>query len=260
MLLHKSSSPQSSSAFQRSQSTDFENLRSARSLVRKVIEDSLLKLQEEPSKHTRSIRWELGACWVQHLQNQASGKNESKKTEEPKLEPAVKGLGKQGALLKDIKKKTDGRINKTEQGKQVPADNNLDMNEKSDATDQKELEKRDEEMEELWKKLISESAYLRLKELETGLHLKVCLLLLWITRFDQYYFLKTSIFLVFQCSSRFYPYMLIKLGSLSITFFHCNCLFVWQSPDELIEMAHKYYADTALPKLVSSLLPSFHFP
>lgn len=54
--------------------------------------------------------------------------------------------------------------------------------------------------------------------------------------------------------------MLIKLGSLSITFFHCNCLFVWQSPDELIEMAHKYYADTALPKLVSSLLPSFHFP
>lgn len=111
--------------------------------------------------------------------------NESKKTEEPKLEPAVKGLGKQGALLKDIKKKTDGRINKTEQGKQVPADNNLDMNKKSDATDQKELEKRDEEMEELWKKLISESAYLRLKESETGLHLKVCLLLLWITRFDQ---------------------------------------------------------------------------
>lgn len=193
MLLHKSSSPQSSSTFQRSQSTDFENLRSARFLVWKVIEDSLLKLQEEPSKHTRSIRWELGACWVQHLQNQASAKNESKKTEEPKLEPAVKGLGKQGALLKDIKKKTDGRINKTEHGKQVPADNNCET--KSDATDQKELEKQDEEMEELWKKLISESAYLRLKESETGLHLK--------------------------------------------------------SPDELIEMAHKYYADTALPKLVA---------
>lgn len=53
--------------------------------------------------------------------------------------------------------------------------------------------------------------------------------------------------------------MLIKLDSLSITFLHCNCLSVWQSPDELIEMAHKYYADTALPKLVSSLLPSLHF-
>lgn len=26
--------------------------------------------------------------------------------------------------------------------------------------------------------------------------------------------------------------------------------FPWQSPEELIDMAHKYYADTALPKLV----------
>ncbi|KAL0345953.1 UNVERIFIED_CONTAM: protein TSS [Sesamum radiatum] len=46
----------------------------------------------------------------------------------------------------------------------------------------------------MWRKLLPEAAYLRLKESETGLHLK--------------------------------------------------------SPDELIEMAHKYYADTALPKLV----------
>lgn len=27
-----------------------------------------------------------------------------------------------------------------------------------------------------------------------------------------------------------------------------------QSPDELMEMAHKYYVDTALPKLVSFLM------
>ncbi|KAJ0031429.1 hypothetical protein Pint_14324 [Pistacia integerrima] len=195
MLLHKSSSPQSTGTFQRSQSADFENLRSARSLVWKVMEDSLLKLQEEPSKHTRSIRWELGACWVQHLQNQASGKNDSKKTEEPKLEPAVKGLGKQGALLKDIKKKTDARISKTEKGKEFPADNSLDTNKNSDTLNQKELEKRDGETEKMWKNLLPEAAYLRLKESETGLHLK--------------------------------------------------------SPDELIEMAHKYYADTALPKLVA---------
>ncbi|XP_044463968.1 protein TSS-like [Mangifera indica] len=195
MLLHKSSSPQSTSTFQRSQSADFENLRSARSLVRKVMEGSLLKLQEEPSKDTRSIRWELGACWVQHLQNQASGKNDSKKTEEPKLEPAVKGLGKQGVLLKDIKKKTNAKISKTEQGKEFPADNSLETDKKSDTAHQKEQQKRDEEMENMWKNLLPEAAYLRLKESETGLHLK--------------------------------------------------------SPDELIEMAHKYYADTALPKLVA---------
>ncbi|KAJ4839776.1 hypothetical protein Tsubulata_026571 [Turnera subulata] len=170
-LLHRSSSPQPSSTTQRLQGGEFENLRSARSLVRKVLEESLLKLQEEPNRQTKSIRWELGACWIQHLQNQASGKTEGKKTEENKSEPAVKGLGKQGALLKEIKKKPDVRSGKAEEGKEVSVGSNLDLNKKLDS--QKELEKKDEEMEILWKKLVPEAAYLRLKESETGLHLKV---------------------------------------------------------------------------------------
>ncbi|KAK6273105.1 hypothetical protein POUND7_010188 [Theobroma cacao] len=193
LLLHKSSTPQSSA--QRSQSVDFENLHSARASVRKVLEDSLQKLQDEPSKNSTSIRWELGACWVQHLQNQASGKTESKKNEDVKPEPAVKGLGKQVALLKEIKKRTDIKGGKTEHSKEVSPGNNLDMNRKSEVRNQKELEKQDEEMQIMWKKLLPEAAYLRLKKSDTGLHLK--------------------------------------------------------SPDELIEMAHKYYADTALPKLVA---------
>ncbi|XP_010047052.2 protein TSS [Eucalyptus grandis] len=195
MLLHKSSSPQSSSTVLRTQSSDSENLRSARSLVRKVLRESLLKLQEEPTKCTRSIRWELGACWVQHLQNQASGKNDAKSTEEAKLEPAVKGLGKQGGLLKEIKKKTDVRTSNSELGKEAPISSNNDTDNKSNSINPKELEKQEEEKEIMWKRLLPEAAYLRLKESETGLHLK--------------------------------------------------------SPDELIEMAHKYYADTALPKLVA---------
>ncbi|THG02632.1 hypothetical protein TEA_020743 [Camellia sinensis var. sinensis] len=193
MLLHKSSTPQSSIVIQRLQSTDIEDLLSARSLVRRVLGESLLKLQGEISRHTSSIRWELGACWVQHLQNQASGKTESKKNEEAKVEPAVKGLGKQGGMLREIKRKTDDRNSKTEQAKEVSV-NSLDMNKKSDTTLQEEVEKQDEEKEMIWRKLLPEAAYLRLKESETGLHLKL--------------------------------------------------------PDELIEMAHKYYADTALPKLV----------
>ncbi|GAV77699.1 eIF3_p135 domain-containing protein/TPR_12 domain-containing protein [Cephalotus follicularis] len=195
MLLHKSSTPQSSYTVQRLQGADSENLCSSRSLVRKVLEDSLLKLQRESPKNTKSIRWELGACWVQHLQNQASGKTEPKKNEEVKQEPAVKGLGKQGVLLKEIKKKTDVKSSKTEQDKETFASTDLDMNKKSDTLTQKDLGKQDEEMESMWKKLLTESAYMRLKESETGLHLK--------------------------------------------------------APDELIEMAHKYYADTALPKLVA---------
>ncbi|XP_021750054.1 protein TSS-like [Chenopodium quinoa] len=194
MLLHKPLSPSSTSP-QRSQSTDQEELRSGRSLVRKVMADSISKLEAESTKTVKPIRWELGACWVQHLQNQASGKAESKKTEEAKVEPAVKGLGKQGVLQKEIKKRIDEKHNKNEHSKEVTAENGLDMSKKSDGSDQKELEKLAAERESLWKKLISEAAYLRLKESETGLHLK--------------------------------------------------------APDELIEMAHKYYADTALPKLVA---------
>ncbi|WCJ30165.1 Tetratricopeptide repeat (TPR)-like superfamily protein [Euphorbia peplus] len=190
MLLNKSSSSQSPSTVQRVQIGDSESSNSGRALVRKVLEESLLKLQEESGKQTKSIRWELGACWVQHLQNQASGKTESKKNEEIKPEPAVKGLGKQGALLKEIKKKLDVRSSKTEDGKDLSTS---DMKKKLD--NQKELEKKEEEMESMWKQLVHEAAYLRLKESETGLHLK--------------------------------------------------------SPSELIEMAHTYYADTALPKLVA---------
>lgn len=167
-LLHKSSTP--SSVAQRSPNADSEQIRVAKSLVRKVFEDSLKKLEIEPSRNSKPIRWELGACWVQHLQNQASSKSESKKTEDAKPEPAVKGLGKQGALLKEIKRKIDVKANKTEQGKE-------DTDNKSETKDQKELEKQNEEMEKMWKELVTETAYQRLKESETGFHLKVCLFL-----------------------------------------------------------------------------------
>ncbi|KAL7600744.1 hypothetical protein Lser_V15G23750 [Lactuca serriola] len=182
MLLHKSSS----TPIQRVQGADVEDLQSAKLLVRKVMEESLQKMQddeeEEDSRNLKSIRWELGACWMQHLQNQASGKSESKAKVEPKS--AVKGLGK--GLLKEIKKKSDDKSNKIEQ--------EITTNNKSD--DIEEMKKVDEEEKEImWRKLLPEEAYLRLKESDTGLHLK--------------------------------------------------------SPDELIQMAHKYYEDTALPKLVA---------
>lgn len=174
MLLHKSSTPQSSNTIQRNQSPDVENLRSARSLVRRIMEKSLLNLQEEPTKESKSIRWELGACWVQHLQNQATGKTEPKKSEESKPEPDVKGLGKQGGLLKELKKKIDSRNSKTEQGKDALTSNGVDMTNKSDAT-QQESERQDEEKEAMWRKLLPDAAYTRLKESKTGFHLKVCL-------------------------------------------------------------------------------------
>lgn len=158
MLLHMQSTPQSSGPIQKLQSADFEELRTTRSLVRKVLDESLSKLQVEASKETKLIRWELGACWVQHLQNQTSTKTDSKKTDEASVEPAVKGLGKTGGLLKEIKKKSEEKSRRNEQGKEIAV---------------KEVEKEDKEKETMWKNVVSEEAYLRLKESETGLHLKV---------------------------------------------------------------------------------------
>ncbi|KAF5200411.1 Tss-like protein [Thalictrum thalictroides] len=193
MLLRNSSSPHTSSGVQRLQNLEFEDLSSARALVRRVLEGSLLKLQSEDTSPKLSIRWELGACWVQHLQNQASGKSDSKKTEEAKVEPTVKGLGKHGGLLKEIKKKTDDKSTNIEQTKETLIVSGSDLYQKSNISDE-ELSKQNSEKENMVRKLLSEAAFLRLKESETGFHLK--------------------------------------------------------SPDELIEMAHMYYNDTALPKLV----------
>ncbi|KVH93684.1 Tetratricopeptide-like helical [Cynara cardunculus var. scolymus] len=169
ILLHTTSTPSASGAVQRVQGADVEESHSAKVLVRKVLEESLQKMQEEDSTNTKSIRWELGACWVQHLQNQTSGKSDSKTAAEAKVEPAVKGLGK--GLLKEIKKKTDDKSSKVEQ--EVATSNGPDTNSKSDDSGNREAAKLDEEKEMMWRKLLSEAAYLRLKESDTGLHLKV---------------------------------------------------------------------------------------
>ncbi|KAM3244563.1 hypothetical protein ACQJBY_056090 [Aegilops geniculata] len=134
MLLQKSC-VQSPGAVQRSQSSDPEENEATTNFVRKIITDSMQNLEAEAPRETRPIRWELGACWVQHLQNQTSEK----------------------------------------------ADDNTASTK--------------EDKEAILQKALTEAAFQRLKESETGLHAK--------------------------------------------------------SPDELIEMAYKYYDDTALPKLVA---------
>ncbi|XP_068647247.1 protein REDUCED CHLOROPLAST COVERAGE 2-like [Aristolochia californica] len=197
MVLHKSLTPESSASLPCSQDSDSEKLQSARLLVRKVLKGSIMKLEEEVTKPRKSIRWELGACWVQHLQNQALEKSEPKKSEEIKVEPTIKGLGKQGGLLKEIKKKINDKNIKSDIGRDRSA---YSESGKSNTTtpvvlDLKDQEKQAAEKEGILRKLLHEAAFVRLKESDTGLHLK--------------------------------------------------------SPDELIEMAHKYYAETALPKLVA---------
>ncbi|KAG6575607.1 Protein TSS, partial [Cucurbita argyrosperma subsp. sororia] len=154
-----------------------DDLEPSRVLVRKVIEESLSKLKEEPIGSEKPIRWELGSCWLQHLQKQDN--EPDSKSKAPENEPAVKGLGKQFKLLKKREKKP--RAVDTEKENRCMLD---DPNTKTETNGEEKLEN-----------LISKQALSRLKESGTGLHLKTA--------------------------------------------------------EELMAMAHKYYDETALPKLVT---------
>lgn len=187
MLLHKSCA-QSSGGVQRLQSFDPQDNETTQNFVRKILTDSLQKLESEAPMVTRPIRWELGACWVQHLQSQASEKIETKKSDETKDVPTVKGLGKQFGQLKEIKKKTYDKSGNGSYAKENSSPN-------TDNTHTDNTTSAKEDKEDVLQGLLPEAAFQRLKESETGLHAK--------------------------------------------------------SLDELIEMAHKYYDDVALPKLVA---------
>lgn len=129
-------------------------------MVRKVIKESLSKLEEEATTSKKSIRWELGSCWLQHLQKQESEPDSKSKSpgEVKESEPAVKGLGKQFKLLKKREKKQT-TVENEEEDKLCTNDR---PNTKTETNGEEDLEK-----------LISKQALSRLKESGTGLHLKV---------------------------------------------------------------------------------------
>lgn len=145
----------------------------SRCLIRSVIEQSLAKLEEEPAVSERSIRWELGSCWVQHLQKHETPADNSSKDckDENGTELAVKGLGKRFKLLKKREKKL------TMSGTDVKEGNDSRPSSINGGIDGGESNSEAE-----LKKLISKEAYLRLKETGTGLHLKVSWTLFSITK------------------------------------------------------------------------------
>lgn len=171
VLLQKSCKAESSVGGQQSPSLS-DDLKAAGSLVRKVFTDSLTQLQESPGISERSIRWELGSCWVQHLKKQETSTSNNSKDilEDDKLEPAVKGLGKQFELLKKIKRKKDTRSEESEVEKDTSSINSRDIKEMADSV---ELKNGECDSEGSLEKLLPKAAFMHLKESGTGLHEKV---------------------------------------------------------------------------------------
>lgn len=167
VLLHKPCIEESSGG--QSSHSSLDNSEASMRLVRQVIKESLTKLEEMPIASERSIRWELGACWLQHLQKQESPTDtDSKHSEEDtETEHAVKGLGKEFKFLKKRDKKES--VNSTsEKGENKTGPCRLNV-----GTNEGQHSNGDSYSENELKELISEEAFLRLKETGTGLHLKV---------------------------------------------------------------------------------------
>ncbi|KAI4329360.1 hypothetical protein L6164_021631 [Bauhinia variegata] len=188
LLLHKFGADPSEGS---SSVSNLDDLDSFRCLVRKVVKESLSKIEEEQIVSERSIRWELCSCWLQHLQKQETSTDKSKNKEDGnEVEQAVKGLGKQFKLLKRREKKPSS-LDRTEFREQTDARPGSG----NDGTDEAEANNEESKSPTELEKLLSKEAFLRLKESGTGIHLKTV--------------------------------------------------------DELLDMAHKYYDEVALSKLVT---------
>ncbi|CAA0816455.1 Tetratricopeptide repeat (TPR)-like superfamily protein [Striga hermonthica] len=156
--------------------------------VQKVIKDCLTRLENNTPTTESCFRWELGSCWLQHLQKQETPEvnNSGSPKDSNKAEPEVKGLGKQFKLLK----KRDKRIPTASEKDEEFHDESVDLNTENETGEMKTCSKNFELLNH-----VSEEAFLRLKETGLDLHTK--------------------------------------------------------SADELVKMAHEYYKDVALPKLVT---------
>ncbi|MQM15558.1 hypothetical protein Taro_048505 [Colocasia esculenta] len=182
LLLHKKQG-EHGRGLNHSQSLKYEDISSACAFIERVFNDSLARLETEKVDHDSFMRWELGACWIQHLQDQKSAdkdkkqmaeKDRKQKAEKLKNESKVEGLGKPLRSLRNSKKKKEsddkkdpstieksfGQVVGEAQGVQLHATGSPG-------------EAKDTENEQELKKLLSEAAFTRLKESETGLHQKV---------------------------------------------------------------------------------------
>ncbi|KAL1292751.1 hypothetical protein HN51_053310 [Arachis hypogaea] len=158
LLLHKHVDEPSEGTLSSPPNSD--DLDNSKQLVWKVIQDCLEKITQETGVSRRFFRWELGSCWMQHLQKQENSADSSSKNKDDikDVEQAVKGLGQQFKFLKRREKK----------------ESNLDGSDSSEQNDSNKVQQSNEESSssaEL-EKLLSNDAFLRLKESGTGLHLK----------------------------------------------------------------------------------------
>ncbi|MFS7932088.1 putative clustered mitochondria protein [Helianthus anomalus] len=167
LLLHKKTS-QHNNVLPNLKRSGSEELSASRGLVQRLIKESLHKLQEECVGTDNFTRWELGACWIQHLQDQKKTEKDKKvSTKKGKNEIKVEGLGTPLRSLKNKKKDSEGSNIESK-----VADVNGEVENSVLDFAESQLEANATENEAALKKLLSDAAFTRLKESDTGLHRK----------------------------------------------------------------------------------------
>ncbi|XP_055810879.1 protein REDUCED CHLOROPLAST COVERAGE 1-like [Solanum dulcamara] len=152
-----------------SKPSESEEISSSRAFVKRILEESLIKLQEQNIEGDSFIRWELGACWIQHLKDlKKSEKDKKSHTMKTKDEIKVEGLG---IHLKSLKNRKQNEL-QSESFKPV-ADSVDGRSEKDVFPSEDSQRETDANHNQLrLKSLLSHDGFTRLKESETGLHLK----------------------------------------------------------------------------------------
>lgn len=171
ILLHKTPALEHNKPVSDLQMWDLEELSASLAFVEKLLEESLVKLEQEDIKSDQFARWELGACWIQHLQDQKNtDKDKKPSSEKARNEMKVEGLGTPLRSLKN-KKKLDGFNEKIQHEK---ADGIIAEAEGATSPSiESQNETSAKESELALKRVLSDAAFARLKESETGLHCKV---------------------------------------------------------------------------------------
>ncbi|KAG5231466.1 protein TSS [Salix suchowensis] len=179
LLLHKPTPSEHTKQMPNLQTSEFEELSASKAFVERLLEESLARLEEEVLERDHMVRWELGACWIQHLQDQKNTEKDKKPSTEKGKKPStetemkVEGLGTPLKSLKNKKKSDESNV-KTQLENSRPASDGLSgaVEYATLASVESHLETDAKDNELALQQLLSDAAFARLKESDTGLHRK----------------------------------------------------------------------------------------
>lgn len=173
LLLHKRAASQSK-MLPNAKTSECEELSASRAFVEVLLEESLAKLREEEVEGDTFTRWELGACWIQHLQDQNKTEKDKKvSSEKVKNEMKVEGLGTPLRSLKNRKKNSvDSNMELQSQNVKLADGVNGEAENAVSPSAESQLEANATDSENSLRRLLSDAAFTRLQESETGLHRK----------------------------------------------------------------------------------------